>query len=56
MYKKKATDRIYKEGEEFALIQVDNNWEQTDTPNEALKGEGFEPVKQGRAKKDEGAE
>lgn len=56
MFKKKATDRIYKEGEEFALIQVDNNWEQTDTPNEALKGEEFETVKQVRAKKEEGAE
>lgn len=53
MYRKKATDRVYKEGDEFALVQVDDKhdtWDQTDTPNAALKGEEFEPVEPAKKK------
>lgn len=43
MYEQKETMRIYKEGESgFAVIETDPNvWEQTDLPNDALKGAGF---------------
>lgn len=46
MFKQKETSRIYKEGESgFALIETfDDVFEQTDLPNEALKGDLFEPV------------
>lgn len=43
MYEQKETNRIYKEGETgFALIEsFADMWEQTDLPNEVLKGDGF---------------
>ncbi len=51
MYEQKETNRMYKEGESgFALIEsFADVWEQTDLPNEALKGDGF--IKK-RGKKD----
>lgn len=51
MYEQKETGRIYKEGDTgFALIEsFSDQWEQTDLPNEALKGAGF--IKK-RGKKD----
>lgn len=46
MFKHKETSRIYKEGESgFALIETfDGVFEQTDMPNDALKGDKFEQV------------
>lgn len=51
MYEQKETNRMYKEGESgFALIEsFADVWEQTDLPNEVLKGAGF--IKK-RGKKD----
>lgn len=51
MYEQKETNRIYKEGETgFALIESFTDvWEQTDLPNEALKGGNFTKK---RSKKD----
>ena len=51
MYKQKQTDRIYKEGDSgFAVVEsFDGVFEQTELPNEALKGDGFEPVKKRKA-------
>ncbi len=50
MYKQKQTDRIYKEGDNgFAVVEsFDGVFEQTELPNEALKGDDFEPVKKRR--------
>lgn len=44
MFKQKETSRIYKEGDSgFALIETfDGVFEQTELPNEALKGDKFE--------------
>ena len=46
MHKHKETSRIYKMGESgFALIEtIEDVFEQTEIPNEALKGGAFEPV------------
>lgn len=51
MYEQKETMRIYKEGDSgFALIEsYPNQWEQTELPNDALKGAGFTKK---RSKKD----
>lgn len=50
MYVNKTTSRVYKEGESgFALIETfDDVWEQTELPNEALKGDDFEQPKKAR--------
>lgn len=44
MYEQKETKRIYKAGDSgFALIETDSDvWEQTQLPNEELKGDSFE--------------
>lgn len=51
MYEQKETARIYKEGDSgFALVEsYQNQWEQTELPNEALKGDEFTKK---RSKKD----
>lgn len=43
MYEQSGTGRMYKEGESgFALVEsFTDTWEQTNLPNEALKGDGF---------------
>lgn len=47
MYVKKETQRIYKKGDDgFALVLVEHEqWDLTDTPNEALDDAEFEKEK-----------
>lgn len=47
MYVKRATERVYKKGDDgFALIHIEHEqWDLTDTPNDALEGAEFEKAK-----------